>query len=125
MGFEYKGEVEKHSSQKGKSMGVRGPLSLCPASVLPPMSCAVCCAQAASLPAFVTRCRFLFPVSPLQPHSLLSCHTFWVYIVPAFCVDANHGMAEQGRRPHVHPTGGWCSLPLKSRATAPEGTRAL
>lgn len=70
LGFEYKGEVEKHSSQKGKSTSTCGPLTLCPASLLFPVSHAVGCGTISCL-------LFQIPVpspSPLWPHSLLSCH---------------------------------------------------
>lgn len=107
LGFEYKGEVEKHSSQKGKSMGTCGPFILCPASLLLPISCAVCCGTVSFVyPPPVTCLRFLFPVSHLcRPIPCCPVTTLLLYILLAsmFCSDGNDIVAEQRRHPHTHP----------------------
>ena len=79
LGFEYKGEVEKHSSQKGKSMGTCGPFTVCPASLLLPVCCAVCCGTVS----FVI--PFLSLVSDSCSQSVTLAAPFPAVLSPPFC----------------------------------------
>lgn len=112
LGFEYKGEVEKHSSQKGKSMGMFGPLMLTHFlfSWYPVLS-------AVEQPPLLSSCLQI-PIlshSALWLHCLLSCNHLSAVYPSCLSVMLCCVLTEQRGHPYTHlVTNGWLSHSFKS-----------
>lgn len=108
LGFEYKGEVEKHSSQKGKSMGTCGCLTLGQLLLCSRYPALSALAQSPS----VTYFTFPFPVTC---RSLLSCHH--PSVVRSACPHVFlcwEPRLSRGDTPTCTPTGCSCCLSSQS-----------